>query len=178
MYKQEEAVQKLEAFPKWYVLLSFLLPRAKPCSGEAWGIITAEACRLKSLTSRDKISWNLIHDPSNYLWVATGHSAARRLLWDVFFAKENLSSCPFYLMLSHFYTFINFTQGTCKFGLATHLPLPHIEGAVAPVTGSISFMVKRVFLRAPYYSIETKRGVLDERLFIIGKVTDNCEVFY
>lgn len=80
MYKQDEAVQKLEALPKWYVLLSFLLPGAKPSSGAAWGVITAEACRLKSLTSGDKISRNLIRDPSNYPRVATGHEAARRLL--------------------------------------------------------------------------------------------------
>lgn len=57
VYKQDEAVQKLEVLPKWYVLLSFLPPRAKPCSSAAWGIITAEACHLKSLTSGDKVLW-------------------------------------------------------------------------------------------------------------------------
>lgn len=55
-----------------------------------------------------------------------------------------------------------YKRGTHKSGFA----LPPQEGAVSVVTGSISFRVGRVFLRARYYSIETESGALSERVFI------------
>ena len=42
------------------------------------------------------------------------------------------------------------------------LSLPTQEGAASVVTGSISFMVGREFLRALFYSIEAKREALSE----------------
>lgn len=45
------------------------------------------------------------------------------------------------------------------------------------VIGSISFRVGRVLLRASYYSIETARGTLSEKVFsFLEKHTNCCQV--
>lgn len=69
------------------------------------------------------------------------------------------------------------TQSLQKGADKSSFALPPHEAAVSVVTGSISFRVGRVLLRAPYYSTETERGALSERLFIfLGKGTDCCQV--